>query len=245
MTPVALGSALVSWSGSMFEYLMPVLVMHSPPESLLDQTYRLVVRRQMSYGTERGIPWGISESAYNVRDLDLTYQYSNFGVPGLGLERGLSEDLVVAPYATVAGRHGRSRGRCPQPVAPSRNRRAGFLRVLRGARLHEITPPRGELGGNRPHLHGASPGHGHRGAGERPAGWRDARALPSRTDRTGHRSALAGTRARGRGGRSAPRGRSARRGPMSPISWSQFSVSTRPRTTWPHAPTCSPMGDTW
>src|SRR6266542_5800116 len=55
----------------------------------------------MSYGTEQGVPWGISESAYNVRDLDLTYQYSNFGVPGLGLERGLSEDLVIAPYATA------------------------------------------------------------------------------------------------------------------------------------------------
>jgi cyclic beta-1,2-glucan glucanotransferase len=101
MTPVGLGAALVSWSGSMFEYLMPALVMQSPSGSLLHQTYRLVVQRQISYGAEHGIPWGISESAYNVRDLDLTYQYSNFGVPGLGLERGLSEDLVVAPYATA------------------------------------------------------------------------------------------------------------------------------------------------
>ncbi len=101
MTPVALGSALVSWSGSMFEYLMPALVMHSPSGSLLQQTYRLVVQRQVSYGEEHGVPWGISESAYNVRDLDLTFQYSNFGVPGLGLERGLSEDLVIAPYASA------------------------------------------------------------------------------------------------------------------------------------------------
>jgi len=100
MTPVELGAALVSWSGSMFEYLMPALVMDSPPGSLLDQTARLVVRGQMSYAATHGVPWGISESAYNVRDLDLTYQYSNFGVPGLGLERGLSEDLVIAPYAT-------------------------------------------------------------------------------------------------------------------------------------------------
>src|SRR5439155_1253416 len=68
--------------------------------SLLDQTARLVVRRQRAYGAAHGVPWGISESAYNVRDLELTYQYSNFGVPGLGLERGLSEDLVIAPYAT-------------------------------------------------------------------------------------------------------------------------------------------------
>ena len=100
MTPVELGAALVSWSGSMFEYLMPALVMESPPASLLDQTARLVVHRQVAYGATHGVPWGISESAYNVRDLDLTYQYSSFGVPGLGLERGLGEDLVIAPYAT-------------------------------------------------------------------------------------------------------------------------------------------------
>src|SRR5205823_11326378 len=67
----------------------------------LDQTCRLVVRRQITYGAERGVPWGISESAYNARDLALTYQYSNFGVPGLGLRRGLGEDVVVAPYATA------------------------------------------------------------------------------------------------------------------------------------------------
>ena len=101
LTPVDRGSALVSWSGSMFEYLMPVLVMRSPSGSLIGQTCVLVVRRQRKYGTERGVPWGVSESAYNARDLQLTYQYSNFGVPGLGLQRGLSEDVVVAPYATA------------------------------------------------------------------------------------------------------------------------------------------------
>jgi cyclic beta-1,2-glucan synthetase len=101
MTPVGFGAALVSWSGSMFEYLMPPLVMESPPGSLLDHTAHLVVQRQMSYAAERGVPWGISESAYNVRDLDFTYQYSNFGVPGLGLDRTLSDNLVVAPYATA------------------------------------------------------------------------------------------------------------------------------------------------
>ena len=70
----------------MFEYLMPSLVMRAPAGSLLEQTNRLVVRRQMKYGAELGVPWGVSESAYNARDLELTYQYSNFGVPGLGLE---------------------------------------------------------------------------------------------------------------------------------------------------------------
>ena len=101
MTPVDRGSALISWSGSMFEYLMPSLVMRAPTGSLLEQTSRLVVRRQMKYGAELGIPWGVSESAYNARDLELTYQYQTFGVPGLGLKRGLSENAVIAPYATA------------------------------------------------------------------------------------------------------------------------------------------------
>jgi len=101
MTPMGAEAALISWSGSMFEYLMPLLVMRSPPESILDTTYRAVVRRQIEYGNERRIPWGISEAAYAARDVHLVYQYRAFGIPGLGFERGLSEDLVVAPYATL------------------------------------------------------------------------------------------------------------------------------------------------
>jgi cyclic beta-1,2-glucan synthetase len=101
VTPIDRGSALISWSGSMFEYLMPELVMREPEGSLLHQTARLIVSRQIEYGAQLGVPWGISESAYNFRDLELTYQYSNFGVPGLGLKRGLSENIVVAPYATA------------------------------------------------------------------------------------------------------------------------------------------------
>jgi cyclic beta-1,2-glucan synthetase len=99
-TPIGSGSALISWSGSMFEYLMPSLVMRAPAGSVLEQTTRLVVARQRSYAAGLGIPWGISESSYNARDLEMTYQYSNFGVPGLGLKRGLSENRVIAPYAT-------------------------------------------------------------------------------------------------------------------------------------------------
>ncbi len=94
-------TALLSWSGSMFEYLMPLLVMPTYENTLLDQTYRAVVRRQINYGRQRGVPWGISESGYNTVDLHLNYQYRAFGVPGLGLKRGLAEDLVIAPYATV------------------------------------------------------------------------------------------------------------------------------------------------
>ncbi len=100
-TPVGPGAALISWSGSMFEYLMPSLVMRAPSGSLLEQTNRLIVRRQIEYGRAHKRPWGISESAYNARDLELIYQYSNFGVPGLGLKRGLGDNLVVAPYATA------------------------------------------------------------------------------------------------------------------------------------------------
>ena len=94
-------TALVSWSGSMFEYLMPALVMRSFPHTLLDQTYSGVVRRQIAHGRERGVPWGVSESAYNLRDRHLTYQYRAFGVPDLALKRGLGRDLVVAPYASA------------------------------------------------------------------------------------------------------------------------------------------------
>jgi cyclic beta-1,2-glucan synthetase len=99
-TPVAGGSILISWSGSMFEYLMPPLVMRAPMGSLLDETDRRVVARQQAFARSKGAPWGISESAYNARDAEFTYQYSNFGVPGLGLKRGLADNLVVAPYAT-------------------------------------------------------------------------------------------------------------------------------------------------
>ncbi len=99
-TPVGTASALISWSGSMLEYLMPSLVMRAPVGSLLEQSNHLVVEVQQAYGRKKGVPWGISESAFNARDLEFTYQYSNFGVPGLGLKRGLAENLVVAPYAT-------------------------------------------------------------------------------------------------------------------------------------------------
>lgn len=94
------GVALISWSGSMFEYLMPSLVMRAADDSLLAQTNRVVVARQQAYGRGLGIPWGVSESAYNARDMEFTYQYSNFGVPGLGLQRGLAQNRVIAPYAT-------------------------------------------------------------------------------------------------------------------------------------------------
>jgi cellobiose phosphorylase len=92
---------LLSWSGSMFEYLMPLLVMPNIPGTLLDQTCRAAVQRQIDYGQQLGLPWGVSESGYNTQDTQFNYQYRAFGVPGLGLKRGLREDRVVAPYASV------------------------------------------------------------------------------------------------------------------------------------------------
>ena len=92
---------LLSWSGSMFEYLMPLLVMPTYEHTLLDQTYKAAVERQIGYGRQRSVPWGMSESGYNAVDVHLNYQYRAFGVPGLGLKRGLTDDLVIAPYASV------------------------------------------------------------------------------------------------------------------------------------------------
>jgi cyclic beta-1,2-glucan synthetase len=101
LTAAAGTRTLLSWSGSMFEYLMPALVMQTFPFTLLDQTHKGSVKRQIAYGAERGVPWGVSECAYAVRDRLHTYQYRGFGVPDLALKRGLSKELVVAPYATV------------------------------------------------------------------------------------------------------------------------------------------------
>jgi len=95
------GGVLLSWSGSMFEYLMPALVGYAPRYSLLDRTCRRAVARQIDHGRQLGIPWGVSESACNGRDAQGTYQYSAFGVPDLGMKRGLGRDWVVAPYATA------------------------------------------------------------------------------------------------------------------------------------------------
>ena len=93
--------ALVSWNGSMFEYLMPALLLPSHPGSLLGQSERAAVAMQRQYGHEQGIPWGISESAFASRDAEHRYRYRAFGVPALGLRRDLARDLVITPYASA------------------------------------------------------------------------------------------------------------------------------------------------
>lgn len=92
---------LVSWSGTMFEYLMPLLIMKSYKNTLLDNTYHFVLKSQITYGRMRNVPWGVSESGFYGFDISFNYQYKAFGVPRLGLKRGLVNDLVVAPYATI------------------------------------------------------------------------------------------------------------------------------------------------
>ena len=101
VVPVGSRGALVSWSGSMFEYLMPPLVMQERQGGILNQTNNLIVIEQMNYARSLGIPWGISEAAFNARDHHQKYQYSNFGVPTLGLKRGLGQNTVIAPYASI------------------------------------------------------------------------------------------------------------------------------------------------
>jgi cyclic beta-1,2-glucan synthetase len=101
VTSVRGNPTLLSWSATLFEYLMPLLVMRSYPDTLLDESCRMAVRRQRDYAAERGVPWGISECAYDLVDHHGNYQYKAFGVPGLGMKRGLADELVVAPYATA------------------------------------------------------------------------------------------------------------------------------------------------
>ncbi len=145
---------------------MPLLFMKSYPDTLLDQSCRMAVRRQIEYAADRGVPWGISESAYNVVDRHDTYQYKAFGVPGLGLKRGLGDELVVAPYATALAA-------MLDPAAAARNLRRLAAQGLDGAYGYyesidythgeaRATPParsKPAAGDRGARVHGPSPGH--------------------------------------------------------------------------------------
>ena len=168
LTAAAGQPVLLSWSGSMFEYLMPLVVMPGYEATLLDQTCKAAVKRQIEYGRHRGVPWGISESGYNQLDVRLNYQYRAFGVPGLGLKRGLRDDLVVAPYASALA----------LIVAPEeacgnlqRLARAGFEGEFGFYEAIDYTPTRvlrGHTKRGGALLHGASPGTDAPVAGARP-----------------------------------------------------------------------------
>lgn len=101
MTNAFRGKSLVSWSGTMFEYFMPNLLMKSYKGTLLDLTYKSVIKAQIAFGRKKKVPWGISESAYYQFDIGENYQYKAFGIPGIGLKRGLEDEIVVSPYSTL------------------------------------------------------------------------------------------------------------------------------------------------
>ncbi len=93
--------AILSWSGTMFEYLMPSLIVQDYDGTLIQQSNEAAIDRQIAYGRQKGVPWGISESGYYAFDANMFYQYRAFGTPGLGLKRGLADDLVITPYASI------------------------------------------------------------------------------------------------------------------------------------------------
>ncbi len=150
-------AALLSWSGTMFEYLLPPLLLCEGADSLMGRTGWAVVREQIAYARRRGVPWGISESGFYQFDAHQNYQYRAFGIPDLGFKRGLEHDLVIAPYACALAAR----------VAPhaalenlDRLRQLGLmgaLRSVRGDRLHAVASAAGPGSGNRSLLHGASP----------------------------------------------------------------------------------------
>jgi cyclic beta-1,2-glucan synthetase len=94
-------TTLLSWSGTMFEYLMPTLLLREAPEGLMGRACAAAVQTQIAYAGERGVPWGMSESGYYRFDAHRNYQYRAFGVPDLGFKRGLADDVVVTPYASL------------------------------------------------------------------------------------------------------------------------------------------------
>ncbi len=169
---------LLSWGGTMFEYLMPRLLMRTLPGTLIDLMIRATIARQIEYGRQGGVPWGISESGFASQYPDGDYQYQSFGVPGLGLKRGLARDLVVAPYATALA-----------AMVEPREALVNFRRLEgEGALGHygfyeaiDYTPERlehGERSRGRPVVHGAPPGDEPDRPGERDAGRPDAAAVP-------------------------------------------------------------------
>ncbi len=238
VVPVGSRGALVSWSGSMFEYLMPPLVMQERQGGILNQTNNLIVIEQMNYGRRLGIPWGISEAAFNARDHHMNYQYTNFGVPTLGLKRGLGQNAVIAPYASILAS-------MYDPDAALENlerlRKVGALGTYGFHDAVDFTPTRVPEGKNLrggPQLLCPPPRHVDRGRCQRRVQRPSARALPlgsrdrgsgaAATGKGAARNPGHGRQARDRcsgqhpGGSVAPAGsqdqRSRRRGPRARVS---------------------------
>ena len=137
---------LASWTGSMFEYLMPLLVMPNYENTLLGETCRGAVERQIEYGRNRHVPWGISESCYNQTDAQMNYQYKAFGVPGLGLKRGLAEDLVVSPYSTMMAVMIAPRAACENLERLAAEKRTGTYGFYEAVDYTPARVPQGQSG---------------------------------------------------------------------------------------------------
>ncbi len=161
----------------MFEYLMPLLVMPTYENTLLDQTYRAAVERQIEYGRQRGVPWGMSESGYNTVDVHLNYQYRAFGVPGLGLEARAWRGPGRGAVRVGARPDGRARSGVPQPAASRRRRPGRKARLVRGHRLHAVAAAPRRVERRGPVVHGAPPGDEPALLRLRASGAADAKAL--------------------------------------------------------------------
>ncbi|MFT3987531.1 glucoamylase family protein [Aestuariivirga sp.] len=170
-------AALVSWSGSMFEYLMPNLVLNYPHGTLLRQTLKLIVRKQIAYGRRKKTPWGISEAGYAARDLQFTYQYLNFGVPGLGLKRGLEDNHVIAPYATGLASMVLPAEAAENYAALEKLGARGRFGFYEFGRLHAVAAARGRALCHRTRLFRPSSGHDDHRDLQRGDGWRAERAV--------------------------------------------------------------------
>ena len=168
----------------MFEYLMPLIFQRSHGNTLLDEAVRAAVAIQMTYGRKRGVPWGTSESAFGDLDLNKTYQYKAFGVPELGLKRGLEEQVVVAPYATLLALNIAPRDRRESETAGCSGA-SERVRLLRSDRLQPSTQPRGRAWGDRTGVHGPSSRHGFPVAHQFPPWQSDPTPLSCRCTRAG------------------------------------------------------------
>ena len=144
LTTTAQKPVLLSWSGSMFEYLMPLLVMPFYENSLLDQSCKAAVAAQIEYGKKCGLPWGISESGYCMTDARADYMYKAFGVPGLGIKRDLTADLVVAPYASALAAIVAPRDACLNLERLSKDGVEGEYGMYEAIDYTESRLPRGE-----------------------------------------------------------------------------------------------------
>ena len=157
---------LLSWSATMFEYLMPPLFLHSYPGTLLADSAEGAVLHQIAYGRSKGVPWGISESGFHRFDADQNYQYRAFGVPGLGFKRGLSDDLVIAPYASLMAIDYHPRAVAQNLVDLIAHKSYGVYGFYEAIDFTDRAPADRRDFGRGSRIHVAPPGHDLDGGGE-------------------------------------------------------------------------------